>query len=241
MSDLIDYGYVDIDEQKRIDNEKCLAGKSTFTFTKEESTSPSDVHKVPKGKNVKGLIKRKKPKNWIIDQIRARGNLVLLEGESGSGKTYLFYSMADAIAKGDLFLNTFQTKQQKVVFIQADEIEINCTDKLETMGIESNITFYFSDTFKKLTVDELPKFQELVDNHDYDVIFLDSLTTLLTGVKDSFKDAVFAALLYFLNDIASKKDILIVLTTHLKKQNMVKERDYLKLKLFWESKKCLHA
>ena len=31
------------------------------------------------------------------------------------------------------------------------------------MGIDSDITFYFSDTFEKLTVDELPKFQELVD------------------------------------------------------------------------------
>ena len=85
------------------------------------------------------------------------------------------------------------------------------------MGITSDITFYFSDAFKKLTVNELPKFQELVDNHDYGVVFLDSITTLLTGGRHSFKDAEFAAPLYFLNDIASKKDILIVFTTHLKK------------------------
>ena len=125
--------------------------------------------------NVKELIKRKKPKNWIIDQIAAKRNLVLLAGESGSGKTSLCYSMADAIAKGDLFLNTFQTKKQKVAFIQADESETNCADKLETMGIDSDITFYFSDTFEKLTVDELPKFQDWVDKHDYDVVFLPPL------------------------------------------------------------------
>ena len=217
MSDLSEHGYVDIDEQQRIDNEKYMANKRTFTFTKGESTPPPDVQKVPKGKSVKELIKLKKPKNWIIDQIGAKGNLVLLAGESGSGKTALCYSMADAIAKGDLFLNTFQTKKQKVAFIQADESETNCADKLETMGITSDITFYFSDTFEKLTVDELPKFQALVDNNDYGVVFLDSITTLLTGGRHSFKDAEFAAPLYFLNNIASKKDILIVFTTHLKK------------------------
>ena len=230
---------IDIDALQAADNERYENNRRAIRVINEENTPPLDVqkvheekghkgqnlvftpppnvHKVPKGKNVKELIKNKKPKNWIIDQIGAKGNLVLLAGESGSGKTSLCYSMADAIAKGDLFLNTFQTKKQKVAFIQADESETNCADKLETMGITSDINFYFSDTFEKLTVDELPKFQALVDNNDYGVVFLDSITTLLTGGRHSFKDAEFAAPLYFLNNIASKKDILIVFTTHLKK------------------------
>ena len=85
------------------------------------------------------------------------------------------------------------------------------------MAIESNITFYFSDTFEKLTVNELPKFEKLIDEQNYVVVFLDSITTLLTGCGHSFKDAEFAAPLYFLNNIASKKNILILFTTHLKK------------------------
>ena len=40
---------------------------------------------------------------------------------------------------------------------------LNCQDKIETMGIESDINFYFSDTFKKLTVNELTKFEILID------------------------------------------------------------------------------
>ena len=144
-----EYGF-DLDEQQRIDNEQYENNRRVIRVINDENTPPPNVHKVPKGKNVKDLIKNKKPKNWIIDQIAAKGNLVLLAGESGSGKTSLCYSMADAIAKGDLFLSTFQTKKQKVAFIQADESETNCADKLETMGITSEITFYFSDTFEKL-------------------------------------------------------------------------------------------
>jgi archaellum biogenesis ATPase FlaH len=230
---------IDIDAVQAADNERYENNRRAIKVINQENTPPldvhkvpeekgykeqnqvftphPDVHKVPKGKNVKELIKSKKPKDWIIDQIASNGSLVLLAGESGSGKTSLCYSMANAIAKGDLFLNTFQTKKQKVAFIQADESETNCADKLETMGIDSDITFYFSDTFEKLTVNELPKFQDWVDKHDYDVVFLDSITTLLTGGKHSFKDAEFAAPLYFLNTYASKKGILIVFTTHLKK------------------------
>ena len=104
-----------------------------------------------------------------------------------------------------------------MAFIQADKSENNCADKLETMTIESDITFYFSDTFEKLTVNEFPKFEKLIDEQNYDVVFLDSITTLLKGGRHSFKDAEFAAPLYFLNNVASKKNILILFTTHLKK------------------------
>ena len=153
-----EYGY-DLDARQEKDNEQYEKNRKVIRVINDENTPPPNVHKVPKGKSVKELIKLKKPKNWIIDQIAAKGNLVLLAGESGSGKTSLCYSMADAIAKGDLFLNTFQTKKQKVAFIQADESETNCADKLETMGITSDINFYFTDTFEKLTVDELPNFK----------------------------------------------------------------------------------
>tara|TARA_Y100001933_G_C18542391_1_gene373786 strand:+ start:172 stop:369 length:198 start_codon:yes stop_codon:yes gene_type:complete len=64
-----------------------------------------------------------------------------------------------------------------VAFIQADKSENNCADKLEPIAIESDITFYFSDTFEKPTVNELPKFEKLIYEQNYDVVFLDSITT----------------------------------------------------------------
>mgnify|MGYP006243999449 FL=1 len=125
---------IDIDAIQAADNERYENNRRAIKVINQENTPPldvhkvpeekgykeqnqvftphPDVHKVPKGKNVKELIKSKKPKDWIIDQIASNGSLVLLAGESGSGKTSLCYSMANAIAKGDLFLNTFQTKKQ---------------------------------------------------------------------------------------------------------------------------------
>ena len=51
----------------------------------------------------------------------------------------------------------------------------------------------------------------------YGAIFLDSITTLLSGQKYSSKDAEFAMPLYALNNLASRKGLLIVMSSHLKK------------------------
>ena len=104
---------IDIDALQAADNERYENNRRAIKVINQENTPPldvhkvpeekgykeqnqvftphPDVHKVPKGKNVKELIKSKKPKDWIIDQIGAKGNLVLLAGESGSGKTSLCY------------------------------------------------------------------------------------------------------------------------------------------------------
>ena len=51
----------------------------------------------------------------------------------------------------------------------------------------------------------------------YGAIFLDSITTLLAGQKHSNKDSEFAMPLYALNNLASRKGLLIVMSSHLKK------------------------
>ncbi len=226
---MAEFGY-DIDAQEKADNEAYM-NKNRALKVVAESTDAADVksvevkkshlpnvHQLPKPKKVSELIKDKKPKNWLIEQIGAKGNLMLLAGESGSGKTSLCYSMADAVATGGLFLNTFQAKKQNVLFIQADESSSNCSEKLTTMAITSDIDFIFAeDGFNRLTVNDLNKFEHLLEGKNYGAVFLDSITTLLTGGKHTMKDAEFSAPLYFLNNIASKKNILIVFTCHLRK------------------------
>jgi len=109
----------------------------------KQSTHLSDVQKVKKERkkttfthltnvqkphSVKELLKNREPTEWIVDQIGAKGNLVLIAGESGCGKTSLMYSMASSISTGGKFLNTFQSIKKKVLFIQADESKNNCSN-----------------------------------------------------------------------------------------------------------------
>ena len=112
------------------------------------------------------------------------------------------YAMESAIGEGRKFLNTFSAKKGRVLFIQADESRSNCAHKIKIIGVSDNVDFLFKDGgFDKLNIQKL---SELIGNY-YDVVFLDSITTLLTGGKYSYKDAEFALPLYELNDLASEK------------------------------------
>ena len=84
-------------------------------------TTSTHLPNVQKPLSVKDLLTKRKPTEWVIEQIGAKGNLVLLAGESGCGKTSLMYSMVKAISRGEQFLGTFEAVKNKVLFIQADE------------------------------------------------------------------------------------------------------------------------
>ena len=174
-------------------------------------------HDVQKPHSVKELLQDRKKTEWVIDQIGAKGNLVLLAGESGCGKTSLMYSMASAISKGEKFLDTFPAVKKKVLFIQADESKNNCSEKCHTMGISDEIDFVFAeDGWENLFIEDIDRLEKQIGDK-YGAVFLDSITTLCTGGKYSFKDGEFAAPLYALNNLASRKSLLVVMSSHLKK------------------------
>ena len=204
-----DFGYVDIEKKQQIQNqnyEKLMHQKLNHV-----NTPSNNVQKPISSKDLKLTTKKV---DWIIDKIIERKNLILLAGESSSGKTSLMYAMASAIGEGSKFLNTFSTKKGKVLFIQADESRSNCAHKIKIIGVSDNVDFLFKDGgFDKLNIQKL---SELIGNY-YDAVFLDSITTLLTGGKYSYKDAEFALPLYKLNDLACEKNIPIIFSSHLKK------------------------
>ena len=147
--------------------------KTTFTY----------LTNVQKPHSVKELLESREPTEWIVDQIGAKGNLVLIAGESGCGKTSLMYSMASAISTGGKFLDTFQAIQRKVLFIQADESKNNCSNKCHTMGIHDDIDFAFAeDGWEHLHLKDVGRLEDQVVGK-YGAIFLDSITTLLAGQK----------------------------------------------------------
>ena len=65
-------------------------GRKEIHRTKPKTIS-TPIHHVQKPLSVKDLLTKRKPTEWVIEQIGAKGNLVLLAGESGCGKTSLMY------------------------------------------------------------------------------------------------------------------------------------------------------
>ena len=174
------------------------------------------VQKVPI-QSVKQVLATREPTDWLVDQFIPRGRLTLLAGASGSGKSSLLYGLAEAVSIGADFMGQLATKRGKVCFIQSDESPENAADKLKVMGVKSE--FHLLTDWKFLDVSKLRVLQE---QEHYDLIVLDSLTTLLgAGRPDgpSMNDAEFGFDLYPLNTWASENRVAVMMSAHLRKQS----------------------
>ena len=224
--DLRDYGGVPIfdtkeeeiqwreDQERKLLEEEKKAGRRLTNYV-EHNKHPisTNVGKPPKG--IGELIIERRPTKWIVDSFGAEGACVSLAGESGSGKTSLMYAMAYAISKGHKFLDQLATVKRKVLFIQSDESRNNALDKIFTMGISDGIDFVFGeDGWDSLDV---PRLEDEIKRGHYGAIFLDSVTTLLMSRGVSMKDPEYSTPIYQLNDLASRRNILIVISSHLNK------------------------
>ena len=111
--------------------------------------------------------------------------------------------MAEAVSNGSDFMDQLTTKRGKVCFIQSDESPENASDKLKVMGAVGE--FHLFTDWTSFDEDKLTALQE---QQQYDLIVMDSLTTLLGAGRPngpSMNDAEFGFDLYPLNKWASRK------------------------------------
>ena len=88
------------------------------------------------------------------------------------------------------------------------------------MDIDVGFDFLFGeDGWNTLDIDRIRK---EIKKGGYGVLFLDSVTTLLTNRGTSMKDPEFARPLYDLNSLASELNILIVCNSHIRKPDGIR-------------------
>ena len=196
---------------------KALQGASK-PFRADASTGgcQGDVQKVPT-QSAKQLLKTREATDWIVDQFIPRGRLILIAGASGSGKSSLLYGLAEAVSNGSDFMDQLTTKRGKVCFIQSDESSENASDKLKIMGAVVG-----GHLFTDWTSFDEDKLTALQKQQHYDLIVLDSLTTLLGAGRPngpSMNDAEFGFDLYSLNQWAYKNRVAVVMSAHIRKQS----------------------
>lgn len=141
----------------------------------------------------------------------AVSGLVLLAAETGAGKTTLLYRAAEAIQTGTPFLESVPVRQGNVLFVQGDEPSTELQAKRRRMNLNH---------FHDLCIDEplnLDFILELIKTKEYDVIIIDSLTTVLVSHDCTTLDQTMIDKLYLLNNTAAENDILVLMTAHLNK------------------------
>jgi len=220
MDQLFEYGF-DIDKIQREDNEKYEKSQKSKYLNHSKSKKikdipiSSNVPKVPK--DISFHLKNRKPIEWVVDSFGAIGACLILAGDKGSGKTSFLYRLAEAVSSGEKFMMELETIKKKVLVWQADESTNNALNKLHRMDIKSGFDIVFKeDGWEQLNIKKL---REHVEVNKYEVVLIDSISTLLANRGINFKDMEVATPLYELNDLASELNILIIINSHLNKED----------------------
>jgi len=185
-----------------------MAKQYGYDENREKEPGNGIVPKGSRGVNV-GKVE------WMIEGFLAKGGTTLLAAEAGSGKTSFLMRAAAAVEEGELFLDQVPTKKGKVLFIQGDEPEGQSEAKMHLMGLKDDITGTPFDIRYLETVLDYGWFEEQSKN--YDLIIIDSATSVIAKEGGEVEDAEFSRLLYKINSAVSKNDCSCIITTHLRK------------------------
>jgi len=209
------------------DREECKEKWNTFTaergltvaslvYMAEQYGYEKDKEKpsngiVPKGSRGENVGKVE----WMIEGFLAKGGTTLLAAEAGSGKTSFLMRAGAAVEEGELFLDQVPTKKGRVLFIQGDEPKGQSEAKMHLMGLKDDITGTPFDIHYLETALDYDLFEE--QSRNYDLIIIDSATSVIAKEGGEVEDAEFSRLLYKINSAVSKNGCSCIITTHLRK------------------------
>lgn len=80
--------------------------------------------------------------NWLVEDLIPTESVIMLTGESGCGKSTLTLALADAISKGEPFLDR-QTKQSHVLVVDKENGLPIYHERLQRFGIEKSEFLHF--------------------------------------------------------------------------------------------------
>lgn len=121
--------------------------------------------------------------NWLVDDLIAQGDLCMMIGEPGKGKSWIAMALAVAIAEGQgTFLGrSISTSNSRVLYVDEENPEALIPYRLNKLGLragQSNVRYLHQQGVR---VDKHPEFilEEALD-FDPAIIILDSLTRIHT-------------------------------------------------------------
>jgi hypothetical protein len=127
---------------------------------------------------------------WIVPDIIPRGDVVILAGDSGAGKSYLAYELCRALAQGSSFLG-FSVPKMRVLILQLEEGPSGA-NRLKAMGFHSwgsrGAEWEISTSFDFAKPSHRQQLTQLIRS-GYGFVFVDPLRSVCSlGIPEETSD-----------------------------------------------------
>lgn len=158
--------------------------------------------------------------DWIWYPYLARGEVTIIEGDPGVGKSWITQAISKAICDGDrlISIGPMRRVMGKVVYFDIEnQAETVTKARMEDMGLKNQHNFYAEDTF--FTIDDedtLDDVYEALEEVKPTLIVFDTINTYIGGA-DVFRSNEVAQAMATFVDMARKFNCAVVVIRHLTK------------------------
>ncbi len=179
------------------------------------------------------ILESAKPTDWLVEDIYATGEAVLISGASHSGKTYLLLDQGLAVAYGTPWLGRFATKQAPVIYSPSEGragIGRRVTSAIEHHYPYDDVAgfFLFPENLDLTTGPSLHNLARATEQYDAGLVIVDVLRDATTGVEEN--SAAMGDAFGRLRDLAQYTGATVVVAHHLGKDAAKGSRGHSSLK-----------
>jgi RecA-family ATPase len=129
------------------------------------------------------------PENpWRIDKLIPEFGDTLLAAPSGHKKSWVAMEMMRSIAKGDLFLGKFKTKQGNVLYIEQETPQVEIQRRGRQLGLNDlDNVWMVSSKDDPLNLNDpavVKQLEDIVKSKNISVVFVDTFRSVAGGLKE---------------------------------------------------------
>ncbi|MFA6184498.1 MAG: AAA family ATPase [Parcubacteria group bacterium] len=124
---------------------------------------------------------------WLIEKLIPAGGITIISGYPGSFKTWFMLDMAIRIAKGEKFLEVFNTTKNKVLYIDEENGERTLQKRIKALTKDKNIPLEFLP-FQNFTLSRSDEIIDYCKENEIGLVIMDSLIRIHNFDENSSQD-----------------------------------------------------
>lgn len=153
------------------------------------------------------------PVPWVVEDVLARGNVTLLPGREGVGKSLLVMALVVGVVTGES-AGPFATTPGRVMVVDAENGESELHRRLRALGLasgsEERLAIYTSESGDLLN--DTAEIEEAVADERPDLLVIDSLRSNWRGKENASEDV--GPAIDYVRNLARRADCAVALIHH---------------------------